>query len=57
MNELRVSGWIYFKTNATTAVDAMNEFIEKYKDTELNVDNMREGIVLRDEEFEDIDSM
>lgn len=57
MNELRVGGWIYFKTNATTAVDAMNEFIEKYRDTELNVDNMREGIVLRDEEFEDIDSM
>lgn len=57
MNELRVGGWIYFKTNAITAVDAMNEFIEKYRDTELNVDNMREGIVLRDEEFEDIDSI
>lgn len=56
MNELMVRGWIYWKTDKSTAKEAYEEFVRAAENAEINVDNLGFGIVLRDEDYEDIDT-
>ena len=56
MNELMVRGWISWETDKATAKEAYEEFIKAAKKAGMNVDNMGFDIVLRNSDYEDIDT-
>ena len=53
MNELKVEGYFYFKTNKTNVEDAIDEFQNVCKSVGINADNISFGII-RDENGNDI---
>lgn len=57
MNELQVRGWIYYETEKNTALEAYEELCNKLEKTGINADNMGFDIILRNENFEDIDTL
>jgi hypothetical protein len=56
MNELMVTGWIYYPTNKATAEEAYDELCDKLESIGVNCDNLTQEIVLRDEDYCDIDT-
>ena len=54
MNELMIKGWCYWKTDKTTAKEALDEFHRVCEKIGIDSDNM-ECAILRDEDYEDID--
>lgn len=64
-NELMIvfgkAGWVYFKTNATTAREALDEFVARIFDvvdtSNLEIEDFVTEATLRNEEYEDLDSV
>lgn len=56
MNEMRVEGWFYLPTTATTNEEAYNDFIHRCREIGMNADNLQ-SIIVRDEEGNDITTM
>ncbi len=42
-NELMVSGWVYYKTKASTKEEALSEFYKACEKAGINADNMQEA--------------
>lgn len=53
MNELKVEGYFYFKTNKTNIEDAIDEFQNVCTSVGINADNISFGVI-RDENGNDI---
>jgi len=56
MNELMVGGGIYWETDKVTAKEAYEEFRKAAEKIGMNIDNMGFDIVLRNSNYEDIDT-
>ena len=52
--EAMISGYVYFKTNKTSAIDALEEFKSRCEEAGINADNM-DSIELRDDDGNTID--